>query len=302
MTQPSLPPQPPPSWTYIFSRSYTLYRQRFWAFFRIALLPLLIANMFTQAWRVGIGELVRRGIVTFNFRRLSLKSLAVWLIFPFVQQGVYWLISTVFFAAVASNVLGREEDDPGGNSTLPADAYSTVRQRLGAIVTLGLITWPLMYFGRTALVLAILGLELRLKIHRLDPVFTAAAIVAPIVPAGLLLSRFALAIPALMEDPSISYEEAIRSSLERTVGWTGFVVIFLSKSAILGYMVYWLTDYAMEMLGQRWTLSDTLYSWTTWAIYLGLAAILESPLFIAFSVLHKELKNKREGALSAAVG
>lgn len=33
-----------------------------------------------------------------------------------------------------------------------------------------------------------------------------------------------------------------------------------------------------------------LYSWIEWAVYLCIAAALESPLFIAFSVLHQELQ------------
>ena len=44
----------------------------------------------------------------------------------------------------------------------------------------------------------------------------------------------------------------------------------------------------MDSLWERGLLTANLYSWIDWLIYICIAAILEPPLFIAFSLLYCE--------------
>ena len=54
-----------------------------------------------------------------------------------------------------------------------------------------------------------------------------------------LLSKFGLAIPELMENATLSAGQAVRNSLKATEHREVFIMLFLLKSAILGYFVYW---------------------------------------------------------------
>ena len=76
-------------------------------------------------------------------------------------------------------------------------------------------------------------------------------------------------------------------------------MFFLTKSAIVGYAVYWLTERGFAQLWQRIPISESVYYWVTWAVYVCLFAMLESPLFIAFSLLYSESTFKQEEAMTA---
>ena len=133
--------------------------------------------------------------------------------------------------------------------------------------------------------------------------WAVVVVVLPWIVIAGLLSRFALAIPLLMENESITVREAIRSSVRKTDGWEFFFMLFLAKSAILGYAIYWVAEYGFGQLWEHTSLGESAYYWITWAFYTCLAAMLESPLFIAFSILHRELKTKSEDAVAApAIG
>jgi hypothetical protein len=63
---------------------------------------------------------------------------------------------------------------------------------------------------------------------------------------------------------------------------------------------YWLTERGFDELWRRTSISQSAFDWLTWAVYIGIAAMLESPLFIAFCVLYRELQFKQEEPALAA--
>ncbi len=67
-------------------------------------------------------------------------------------------------------------------------------------------------------------------------------------------------------------------------------MVFVAKSTVLAFAAYWLIDWAFDLLWARGLMNDTLYPWAIRAVYIGIAAAVESPLFIAFSILYRELK------------
>jgi hypothetical protein len=118
-----------------------------------------------------------------------------------------------------------------------------------------------------------------------------------------LLSRLGLAIPLLIDDPGSSLSSALRNSIRKTEDWEPFFMLFLIKSAIAGFAFYWLADQALSWLWQRSILTATLYPWVAPLVYISLAAALETPLFIAFSILYREKTRPKEEVISAtAVG
>jgi hypothetical protein len=115
-----------------------------------------------------------------------------------------------------------------------------------------------------------------------------------------LLSRFGLAVPELLRSPSSSIREAIRSSVKATKGWHFFFMIFLLKSSILGYSIYWASSMGLGWIWIHWSLNGAVYPWALGGLYICLAAALESPLFIAFSVLYGELQTRPEISLGVS--
>jgi hypothetical protein len=56
------------------------------------------------------------------------------------------------------------------------------------------------------------------------------------------------------------------------------------------YSLYWLYAMAFDFLWQREWLNDTTSLWLDGIVYIALAAVLETPLFIAFSILCRDWK------------
>ena len=262
------------TWSYVLIRSYGLYAQRFWVYFRIAILPAIIAYGFHYLERL-VYPRIFHGMRQWSPNFILLLLLQVWL-----EGAVYWTISAFFFSAVAANVLGTAVD-----SRL-ADAYSPARTRLRPLVILAVLAWTLFWIGRTAAAFAISQLLGRFLTNYWVVTFALAALV---VALATLLSKFGLSIPALMDDPSISLRQALRESLKQTEHWELFFTMFLIKSAAVGYGAYWLCNLVLDQLWQHDLMNPSLNPYIVWLLSIAIAAMLESPLFIAFSVLYHEL-------------
>ncbi len=262
------------TWSYVLTRSYGLYAERFWIYFRMALLPATIAFVIRYLVLLIADQLSGRGWLGFKWTLVTLS---------FAEQGLYWVTSAFFFAAVAANVLSNDEDDP-----LPfSDAYSKARERLGSVAVVALIVCVLFIVARGLARFAIF--EIFQKVRSPWAIQMIAFALPTLLIAGLL-SRVGLAIPELISDPKISVSAAIRSSVRRTEGWELFFMAFLAKSALLGYSAYWLGNLALDWLWGHGTLNETTYPWVERLIYITIAAVVESPLFIAFSVLCRDWK------------
>ena len=76
-------------------------------------------------------------------------------------------------------------------------------------------------------------------------------------------------------------------------------MMFLAKSAILVLAFIWLENHGLDWLWQRGVLTQTTYPWAARAFYICIAAALESPLFIAFSLLYRDSSLSEVETLSA---
>jgi hypothetical protein len=84
--------------------------------------------------------------------------------------------------------------------------------------------------------------------------------------------------------------------------WEPFFLLFLAKTAIVGYAAYWLVGFGFARTYDRSMPREDTRVWLESVLYICLAAMLEPPLFIAFSLLYRDSKTRRENALPAAVG
>jgi hypothetical protein len=287
------------TWSSLLFLTYRLYWQRFRTFFLIALPPILVAYLFKNVEHFLIQQLRHAGWFP---SPSTLSGLASAFAITFLFGSVYWTISTLFFAAVFENV----RQAGGVSQRLISDAYTAVRERIGALSLVGLLTWTLFQAARTivGIPLSFFLTSLLRHLGRDRGIFLGVLMITLtwVVIVGLLC-RFSLAVPLLMENASMKVREAVRVSVKKSDGCELFFMLFLAKSAILGYAIYWVAEYGFGQLWQRTSIGETLYYWLTWAFYICMAAMLESPLFIAFSILHRELKATPEDAMAApAIG
>jgi hypothetical protein len=302
------------TWGDLLASTYRVYRQRFWKFFRIGLPIALLTYVFTIVQRTLTHQLphsiARQSFTMIERHGAGWYSSMFWQMLPglgigFVTGMVYWWLSVLFFAGVAANVTGNLDEEPG----MPSDAYSGVRKRLLPLLIIAILTWTAFFVGREILMLSTAVVVKRFASHPgnlafasilslVNLIFTLAVLMV----CGLL-SRAGLAVPALIDHTATSAVGAIRWSVRKSEGWEFFFILFIAKSALAGYAVYWLAQRGFEQLWHRISMSPTVYSWITWAVYICLFAVLESPLFIAFSILYNEKSSAETTAMVApAIG
>jgi len=278
----------PITWGYVLARSYRLYAQRFWTYFRIALLPAVVVYGFHYLEKSVYSRLFHA------MPRWSPKFALLGAFLGWSEGVVYWTISAFFFAAIAANVLGT----PGGSPI--ADAYSPARTRLLPVVAVALLTWTMFWACRAAVFFAAFELLNRSSWIRNYWVLTLAFGVL-LLALATLFSKFGLVIPELIADPAISLRQTVRNSLKMTEHWELFFMLFLLKSALVGYGMFWLCNLALDELWQHGLLTPEVEPYVTWLVSISIAAMLESPLFISFSVLYTALKSNRDISVAAHV-
>lgn len=257
--------------------------------FRMALLPAVLAYGWSSLYRIVFRQL---GLLGFG----SPGQMAAGVAAGWVIGAFYWTISGFFFAVVAASILAKADEEIAPFT----DAFTLARSRIGAVVAMALICWTLFWMGRSAAGFAVLGL---LRLFPQRPGFYATRLLFSL-PLFLLvgpLSRLGLTIPGLMCEPTASLKQALRTSLQKTENWEFFFMMFLAKSAGVGYFLFWFGNQGLGWLWQRGVLNETSYPWIAQTVYISIAAALESPLFIAFSLLYRDSGRQREGTLTAAV-
>ncbi|HKV95437.1 MAG TPA: hypothetical protein VJW20_23020 [Candidatus Angelobacter sp.] len=272
------------TWKLVLTRTYELYAAKFWTYFRIAIVPAVIAYAFSYFARIAIRQLVRASF----FPPFSGKWLAMVTALEWTRGAIYWSISAFFFAAVSVTLMPRGAED----AQAVADAYTMPRKRLGAVAAVAVAARTLFYLGFALAGFAVAELMYRIAPRNYWAMFSGISLMV-LALAGLLC-KFGLAIPELMHNAHSTAGSAMKKSLKKTAGWEVFFMVFLVKSAAIGYAIYWVADQGLTWLWQHWTLNPSGFSWVEWSVYIFIAAVVETPLFIAFSVLYMELQEKAE--------
>lgn len=275
------------TWSSVLHRSYMLYAKNFWAYFRIALLPIGLAYLVRYVSR----QAYRQILTSYHLDRLTNFSQAylVFSLYNWITGAAYWIISAFFCAAIAATFHRNQT-----RALAVFDAYTLPRHRIGAVVTIARLAWTVFFIGKSSLTLALMYLLPRIHVN--NAWIHEAVIDVVLLALASLVARWGLAIPALMHAPEISIREGLRTSSRKTENWEPFFMFFLAKTAIAAYIAYWMIDQAMDWAWRHISMSARVYTWLDWTLYICLAAALESPLFIAFSVLHQESSAEPQAA------
>lgn len=274
-----------PTWSELLRQTYALYWVQFKTFFLIALPPAACAYFCFFLQRIIVRSLRAQGWMPSS----SLQASIVFTLVALFEGAIYWLISGFFFAAIASNVLGTDEDD----RPVIADAFRCARKHFGAVAGVSLLIWSAFNLGRMILGFAVFSVLDRLNLIRNVVLGTITFGIILFLLAGLI-SRAGLAIPVLIDRPEVSIRQSLRLSIANTESWELFFMVFLAKTAILGYAIFWALKWALPWAYRpAFPLQDSRF-WFESIIYICMAAALESPLFIAFSLLYQHSKQSLE--------
>ncbi len=282
------------SWQYLLTETYRVYGERFGTFFRAALPPAILTYLLHYGEHLLILAAMRKNWLSFD----SVRNLPLMAALGLIEFGMPWLLSTFFFAVVASQVVGNQD----GNAPSLTNSYRLVRSRAGALITFGLASCVFTFIMERV----IGGLALMTLLDHLPVRPGYLGVVIPFlllqVAVAGIISRSGLAVPELMDSPGTSWTQSVRNSIKGSKGWGVFFMAFVVKSGLLLIAAYWLVGLAFDRLFARGLMNDAAYPWIIRAVYIGIAAAVESPLFIAFSVLYRELKlrNTPEWVLAPA--
>jgi hypothetical protein len=278
------------TWKLVLARTYQLYAQRFWTYFLIGIVPAMIAYGFNYFVRTVIRNLAR-GSFTIDGAKLMAAVTAI----EWARGIIFWMISAFFFAAIAATFV---LEGPNGPPAV-ADAYTLPRRRLGSVAVVSLLTGTLFYVGRVLAAFAVVGLANRIRLR--NSWVLAGSTYVMFLALATLLCKFGMAIPELMHCSDSTAGGAMKRALKETEGWEGFFAMFLIKSAAIGYGIYWIANWGLHLFWQHTTVSANNYLWVRSGVYIFIAAVVETPLFIAFSVLYTELQAKDESPDPSAI-
>lgn len=276
------------AWSGLLVRTYSLYQERFAKLFLISLPPAFLAYFFRF---IHIQKLIVGGIRHHGWLP-SYRSPGYWTILIVValfDGAVYWVTSGFFLAGIASNVLSTSAE----NQLAITDAFSKARKRLAGVAGVTLLIWSAFMLSLEIAGFALFAILERLRLEQNYIVFTSTYGLVLLLLGGLF-SRFGLAIPILIDDPKASVRDALRRSVRQSEDWEPFFILFLAKSALIGYAAYWLLSQGLMNLSDRGMLKAETYPWIQSLLYICIGAMVESPLFIAFSLLYRDTKTRLE--------
>jgi hypothetical protein len=168
-------------------------------------------------------------------------------------------------------------------------SFLNVRERLGPFLRLCLLLFVLLLVAVVAsvpLVTGVLRVLRQLQVHPSG--FLIMVISFAVVGTALLvLSRFALAVPAIILDDYTVVKSLFRSD-ELTQGKWLTLAVLLAKSLIGGYVAAMCPFWLVSLVPITWPLP----SWFPWILTLASmigVTVVEPPMFIGFVLLYLKM-------------
>jgi hypothetical protein len=270
-----------------------VYHCHFWFFAKLMAPAVVVGYVAIHTGRKEANEIARQLHRGFGLVGLQTEILKIWLANS-AGYVVSWMAFSFSFGAICSGVRQIEE----GVVPSVSDSFAAVRERLGSFLRLSLLLLVLLVVGVAAAGLLYLGVlwafqrQLRTSHFAIQVVWLGFA-----YGTLLLLSRFGLAMPAIIMD-NCRVSQAIFRSDELTEGKWLTLGVLLAKSLVGGYFVgmcpFWLASWIPANV--------PLPFWFPWALTVASIAgvtVVEPPMFIGFVLLYSR-KSAPSAALSDA--
>lgn len=273
-----------------------VYHGQFWLFIKLIAPAVVVSYIAVVMARNEVREIERhlpRGVEVLKHEteilEIGLLNLAGYL--------VSWIGFCFSFGAICSAVQRIE----AGAVPAVSDCFSAVRERMGSFLRLCLFLFGLLLLAEAAAVLLSQGVFWVLHYRQLHlSLFTIEVVsYGSIGLALLMLSRFGLAIPALVVD-NYRVGQAMFRSDELTEGKWLTLAVLLSKSLIGGYVAgmlpFWLASWIQTSI-----VSPAWFRWVLTAASIAGVTVVEPTMFIGFVLLYlrmSPLPSTSSGALA----
>jgi hypothetical protein len=273
-----------------------VYHEHFWLFVKLMGPAVVIGSMAVllshrEAWRM-IRQLPL-GLLTQD----SSSMFGIWLV-NIAGQFASWTAFCVAFGAICSAVFRIQL----GAAASVTECFLEFRRRAGMFLRVTVVLFFLCVFalGFSGLLIGgVIWLSSARHVH----INGVAMWMLSFVCTGmclLLLSRFALAVPAVLLD-DYSVRKSLFRSDELTEGKWSTLAALLSKSLIGGYVAgmcpFWLASWIPS--------SISLPSWFAWvqrAASIAGVTVMEPPMFIGFALLYVRMSQAQSPVSAAIVG
>lgn len=260
------------------------YHRHYWLFFTITAPAVIISTIAITTGRNEGREIARhlpRGAEMLTYKT---EILEIWLanVSPFL---VSWMAFSFAFGAICIAV----EENASGFTPSAWHSFLNIRERLGPFVRLCLLLFVLV--GAVVAGSAVLATAVLFALRQLH--FHPSRVLITVVSYGfaglalLVLSRLALAVPALILDDCTVRQSLSRSS-ELTRGKWLVLAALLAKSLIGGYVAamcpFWLASLVH--------LAAPLPPWFPWVLTLASVigvSVIEPTVFVGFVLLYLKM-------------
>jgi hypothetical protein len=255
-----------------------VYHGHFWLFIKFVAPAVVLGYIAVQMGRNEVREIARHLPRGFEFRSYQTFVIEIWLA-TLASYLASWMVFCFLFGGICSAT--RQIDK--GTVPSPWACFGGVRENLGSLTRLSLLLFFLVLLALAAANLLGLGLLWAMHLHGAHFSFFTIGVISYALGGLILLvvSRFALAIPALILDNCGVGQSMFRSD-ELTEGKWLTLAILLAKSLIGGYVAgmfpFWLA---------RWLSADVWFPpWLLRGASVAAVTVIEPVMFIGFALLY----------------
>jgi hypothetical protein len=257
------------------------YHSHFWLFFKITAPAVIISTIAIVMGRNEGREIARHLPRGFGLLAYKTKIFEIWLA-NLSAYLVSWIAFSFSFGAICTAV----RQTSAGLVPSARHSFEDVRERLGPLLRLSLLLFVLVLVAEAASVLLSTGVFWALHHWQARPTrFLIAVVSYGVVGLALLvLSRFALAMPAVILDDYMVGLAMFRSD-ELTEGKWLTLAALLAKSIIGGYVAamcpFWLASFVH--------VTTPLPSWFPWILTVASiigVSVAEPFMFVGFTLLY----------------
>jgi hypothetical protein len=264
------------------------YHNHFWLIFKITAPAVIISTIAIITGRNEGREIAHhlpRGFEPFAYRTQILQI--------FLSNFLAWLVSWMVFSFAFGATCIAVEEIAAGFRPSAWRSLLNVRERLGPFLRLCILLFVLMLAIGAASGLLSTGVFRVMHRWQMHPTSIVIWVVSyGIAALGLLvLSRFALAVPAVLLDDCRVGQAMFRSDELTQRKWLTLAAL-LSKSLIGGYVAamwpFWLASFVR--------VTAPLPSWFPWVLTLASilgVSVVEPTMFVGFALLYLKMSASR---------
>ena len=260
------------------------YHCHFWLFFRITAPAVIIGMIAILTARNEVQEILRPLPRGFEMLAYHTEMLEIWLV-----NCSAWLVSWMAFSYMFGATCIAVEESVAGFTPSAWRSFLNVRERLGSFLCLSLLLFGLGVMAVATSMLVGTGVFWILRQGQAHP----SRLLITLLSYGttglafLVLSRFALAVPAVLLD-DFSVGEAMFRSDKLTQGKWLTLAVLLAKSIIGGYVAgmlpFWLAFYVR--------VTTPLPSWFPWILTVASiigVTVVEPTMFVGYALLYLKM-------------